>query len=151
MLADLFWRFATSDIAIAIVGAVAVAAIAVAAIVVSHVPLIRWIPTIDHWMKLATAIGYVALLLLGLQVGHRLSDERAETRRLQGELQWSKNQLEQQEASARHAEQLARDAAAEAAQLQEKVTSYEEALAKIPAGACALDDTDIERLRGIVR
>lgn len=146
MLVDLFWSVATSNLVLAIVGVVALAAI-----IVSHMPLIRWIPTIDHWMKLATAVGYVALFLLGLLIGHRLSDERAETKRLRGELEWSRNQLEQQEATAKDAERLKAEAEANAREAQGKLDEFRSRYAERPAAACAFTADDLKRLRSLTR
>ncbi|NUU41367.1 hypothetical protein [Tardiphaga robiniae] len=146
MLVDLFWTVATSNLVLAIVGIVALACI-----VVSHVPLIRWIPTIDHWMKLATAIGYVALFLLGLLIGHRLSDERAETKRLKGELEWSRNQLEQQEAQAQDAERLKEEAETRAAAIKGELDDYRKSFTGRPDGKCTFTDDDLQRLRQLRR
>ena len=146
MLVDLFWTVATSDWVLVVIGG-----IAAAAIIVSHVPLIRWIPTIDDWMKLASATGYVALFLLGLLLGHRLSDERAETRRLKGELEWSQNQLEQQEAQAKDAERLKEEAEARAAAIKGELDEYRKSFAGRPDGKCAFTADDLERLRALTR
>ena len=146
MLVDLFWKIATSDLVLTVVGV-----IALAAIVVSHVPLIRWIPTIDHWMKLASAVGYVALSLFFLFVGFRLSDERAETARLKTELDWSRNQLEQQEAQAQDAERLKGEAEARAAAIKGELDDYRKTYAGRPDGVCAFTADDIERLRSLTR
>lgn len=146
MLVDWFWTIATSNLVLSIVGI-----FALVCIVVSHVPLIRWIPTIDHWMKLATAVGYVALFLLGLLIGHRLSDERAETKRLKGELEWSRNQLEQQEAQAQDAERLKEEAEARAAAIKGELDDYRKNYAGRPDGKCAFTDDDLQRLRKLTR
>lgn len=145
-LADLFWTIATSNVVILALGI-----IALAAVLVTHLPLVRFIPTIDDYLRIAGLIGYVALSLFFLFVGHRLADERTETRRLQTELRWSESQLEQQKATADEAARLKDEAEKAAGALQQKVDTYEAELAKRPAGDCALDADDLRRLRDLSR
>lgn len=143
MITDIFWNVATSTTALLIVGLIFLAAFAFA-----HVPLIsKLIPQVAPYVLLAAVIAYVALAVLSLCIGFRISDERAETRRLKIELAFQKNQLAQQKASAEDAERIAKEKSAEADALKAKVDDYEATLATQPIGACALDDADLDGLR----
>lgn len=142
MLADLFWNFATSSMAMMIV-----AAILIAALIVSHLPLMKLIPAVAPYVILAGFVAYLALADLALCVGFRIADERAETQRLKIEMAWRENELEQQKATAEDAARIAKEKSAEADELKTKVDDYEATLAKQPVGACALDDADVGGLR----
>jgi hypothetical protein len=146
VITDLFWTIATSDVVIYALGLVALAAL-----IVTHVPLIRWIPTIDDYLRLAAAVGYLALFLFGLFLGARIADERAENQRLKGELQWSDNQLEQQKATAEEKARLLDEAEARATEANNKVQSYVDTLSKLPADDCVITADDRRRLLDIAR
>lgn len=145
-LADLFWSFATSGPVLA-----ALALLVLACVVVTHVPLVRWLPSIDDWMKLASFIGYLAFAALFLLIGFRLSDERTEAKALRTELNWSRNQLEQQEATARDAERLKSEAETAAAEARGKLDEFRKTYSERPQAACVFTADDIRRLRQLRR
>lgn len=141
-LADLFWGFATSGPVLA-----TLAIIVVICVIVTHVPLVRWIPTIDDWLKLAAFVGYLGFALLFLLIGFRLSDERSAAKQLRTELAWSQNQLEQQEATARDAEKLKDEAEAAAKEAKGKLDDFRKNYSERPQASCAFTGDDIRRLR----
>jgi hypothetical protein len=142
VIADLFWDAVTSTTALMIV-----AAVLIAALIVSHLPLMKMIPSVAPYIILAGFVSYLALADLALCIGFRISDERAETQRLKIELAWRENELEQQKATAEDAARIAKEKSAEADELKTKVDDYEATLAKQPVGTCALDDADVGGLR----
>jgi hypothetical protein len=148
-MSGLFWDIATSDIALAAVGI-----LFVATWVVARTP-VRKIPAIAPYALLAGLVSYLALADLALCVGFRIADERAAVRQLKNDLAWSDNELEQQKATAEDADRIAKEKAAQAQELQQKVSDYEAALERAttanPASACALTDDDIDRLRALSR
>ena len=142
MIDDWIWDLATSTTALSIV-----AAILIASLIVSHLPLMKMIPAVAPYVILAGFVAYLALADLGLCIGFRIADERAETQRLKIELAWHKNELEQQKATAEDAARIASEKSVEADELKSKVDDYEATLSKQPVGACALDDADVGGLR----
>jgi hypothetical protein len=146
MLTDFFWHVATSNLQLLLI-----AAVAIAALVVGHVPFGKYAPVIGPYVVLAQFVAYPTLMLMAFLVGVRISDERAETRRLKNELAWSDMQLQQQKATAEDKERLANEKAAEADQLKAKVDDYEKTLATRPVGDCALDAGDLDGLRNLRR
>ncbi len=146
MITDLFWSFATSDIVLGLI-----CVVTLAAGIISILPL-RLVPaTIAPYVLLAKIGFIVALFLLGLIIGHRLADERAETARLKIDLSFKEFQLENQKAAAEDAARLRQKAEAHAADLSKKVFDYEAQLPNKPSDACDLDDRDVNSLRGIAR
>ncbi len=145
-LADMFWSVATSNVVLMVIGVVVVACI-----IVTHVPLIRWIPTIDDYLKFAAGVGYVAAALLFLLIGFRMSEERTEAKQLRTELNWSRNQLEQQEEQAKDAERLKEEAEARAAAIKGELDDYRKSYAGRPDGKCTFSDDDLVRLRQLRR
>lgn len=150
-MADLFWNIATSS---PVLGGLA--ALFIAAFCVAHVPLIgRLLPSIEPYLVAAQLVSVIAAAALCFLIGFRLSDERAETRQLKNDLQWTENELQQQKATSEEKEKLADQKAAEADQLKSQVDDYEKALADRPTNAgvnCdALDDTDLDGLQSLRR
>lgn len=146
-MADLIWSLATSYLALGIIGAVALAAL-----IVGHVPLARLLPVIGPYVVLARFVSYLALMLLCFLIGTRLADERAETKRLKTDLAYARLQIEAQKASADTAAHLRAKAEQQAATLEQKVSEYEDRLAKSPAGCgCEFDADDVNSLRNIAR
>lgn len=146
-MADLIWSLATSYLALGVIGT-----IAAVALIVGHVPLAKYLPFIGPYVILARFVSYLALMLLAFLIGTRLADERAETKRLKTDLAYARLQMEAQKASAETAARLRAEAEQQAATLERKVTDYENQLASQPAGCgCALDDADVNSLRGIAR
>ncbi|WP_458760564.1 hypothetical protein ACSVBT_07155 [Afipia sp. TerB] len=147
MMSDLIWSLATSYLALGIIGAVALAAL-----IVGHVPLAKYLPVVGPYVVLARFVSYLALMLLCFLIGTRLADERAETKRLKTDLAFTRLQLEAQKSSAETAAKLRAQAEQQAATLEQKVSEYEDRLAKSPAGCgCNLDADDVDSLRGIAR
>jgi hypothetical protein len=143
-MSHMIWDIATSDLAL-----VTVAAVMVACFLVSHVPVLRDLPSVKPYAIAAGLVAYIALADLSLCVGYRISEGHAKADRLKTELQWREKQLEQQKATADDAERIAREKEAEAEELKGKVSDYEAMLATKPAGACALDDADLDGLRSL--
>jgi hypothetical protein len=146
-MADLFWSVATSDVALSIVGVVLVAAL-----VAGHLPLIGRIPAVAPYVVAARLSAYPALALLAFLIGVRITDERADLKQAQRDLAFSQLQLDAQKQAADTAAKLRADAEVKAEQANQKVSDYEERLAKQPAGdGCNLDDADVRSLRDIAR
>ena len=146
-MADLFWSVATSYLALSIIGTVLLAAL-----VVGHVPLARYLPVIGPYVALAQFVAYPTLALLALLIGVRIADERAELKQVKLDLAFSQLQLNAQKQSAETADKLRQQAEQAAEQANQKVTDYEERLAKQPAGCgCNFDDGDVRSLHDIAR
>jgi hypothetical protein len=144
---DLFWSVATSYLALSIIGIVAVAAL-----VVGHVPFGKYAPVIGPYVVLAQFVAYPTLMLLAFLVGVRVTDERAALKQVKQDLAFSQLQLDAQKQAAETAAKLRADAEAKAEQANQKVTDYEERLAKQPAGCgCNFDDGDVRSLHDIAR
>lgn len=146
MITDWLWNLATSSL---VLGALAV--LTLVAFVVAHVPALvtRLVPGSAPYTVLAHLVQLIAFALLMFLLGFRVADEREHTRRLQSELAWQHNELEQQKASAEDAARLRDQKTAEAEALQTRVENYEAQLAMQPIGTCALDDADITGLRAL--
>lgn len=142
MIADLILTAVTSNLALAAIGT-----LLVACVVFSRLPILSHLPQTAPYTALAGFLVYVLLADLALCIGFRIADERAETVRLKFELTWKQNELDQQKQTAADADRIAKEKAAEADELKGKVADYEERLAQQPAGACALDDADLDGLR----
>ncbi len=145
-MSRLFWELATSDVALAIV-----AALLVACFVLSRLKVVAFIPQLAPYTVLAGFLVYLLLADLALCIGFRIADERAQLNQLRIELAWRDNELEQQKATAEDADRIAREKAAEAEELKGKVSDYEDRLAALPPGNCALDDADLDGLRAFSR
>jgi hypothetical protein len=146
-MADLFWSVATSYLALSII-----AAILVAALVVGHVPFGKYAPVIGPYVVLAQFVAYPTLALLAFLIGVRIADERAELKQVKLDLAFSQLQLNAQKQSAETADKLRLQAEQQAEQANQKVTEYEERLAKQPAGCgCNFDDSDVRSLHDIAR
>lgn len=144
---DLFWSVATSYLALSIIGTVLLAAL-----VVGHVPLARYLPVIGPYVALAQFVAYPTLALLAFLIGVRIADERAELKQVKLDLAFSQLQLDAQKQSAETADKLRQEAQQQAEQANQKVTEYEERLAKQPAGrGCNFDDGDVRSLHDIAR
>lgn len=146
-MASLFWSVVTSDLAFWIGGA-----ILLLSAVVGWFPLLRWFPLLGAYVPLARAVFLVMLFLVGVCLGHRLSDESAALKQAQQDLAFSRLQLDAQRQSADTAAKLRADAEAKAATANQKVTEYEERLSKLPESCgCAFDDGDVRSLHDIAR
>lgn len=146
-MADLFWSVATSGVVLSITGIVLVAAL-----VVGHLPLIGRIPAVAPYVVAARLAVYPMLALLAFLIGVRITDERAELKQAKRDLAFAQLQLDTQKQAAEAAAKLRVEAEAKAEQANQKVTDYEERLAKQPAGnGCNLDGDDVRSLRGIAR
>jgi hypothetical protein len=144
---DWFWWLATSHIALSGLGIIAVAALAI-----GHVPFGKYVPVIGPYVVLAQFIAYPALMLLAFLIGVRAADERAALKQAKLDLAFSQLQLNAQKQVAETASRLRADAEAKAEQANQKVTDYEERLAKQPAGdGCNLDGDDVRSLHDIAR
>lgn len=146
MLIELFWWAATSDVVI-----MSLAVVAAVAILITNFPLARWFPGLEPYIRTATAVGYIALLMFGAVLGARIADERAETQKLRDNLAWSNEQLEQQIASAAEAARLKQEAEAKANDAQRKVEDYETELAKRKGCVDPLNRDDLRRMRDLER
>lgn len=146
-MADLLWLVATSDAVLWIL-----TTLFLAGLVVGFAPLLRWMPVLAPYVMLARLVALVALAILAFLIGFRVADERAEVKRLKADLAFKQLQLDNEKATAETAARLRAEAEAEAATANQKVTDYEERLAKQPAGdGCDLDDGDVRSLHDIAR
>lgn len=146
-MASWFWWIATSDWAFGIDFL-----LLIVALVIGHMPFAGKIPVIAPYVVAARFAAYLILAVMMLCVGHRLSDESAALKQAQQDLAFSRLQLDAQRQSADTAAKLRADAEAKAATANQKVTEYEERLSKLPESCgCALDDDDVNSLRGIAR
>lgn len=146
-MADILWSLATSYIMLSIIGSVALVAL-----VVGHVPFGKYAPVIGPYVVLAQFVAYPTLMLLAFLVGVRVTDERAALKQAKIDLAFSQLQLNAQKQTAETAAKLRVEAEAKAAEANQKVTDYEERLAKQPAvNGCNLDDSDVRSLHDIAR
>lgn len=146
-MTGLFWNFATSNIALTILGA-----IVAASFLVAHVPFVgRLIPAVAPYVVAARLVSIATAAAFCFLIGFRVSDERAALAQLKFQLAWKESELAQQKATAEDAERIAKEKAVEADELKIKVDDYEAALSKQPVGTCALDDADINGLRAFSR
>jgi hypothetical protein len=146
-MTDLIWSLATSYLVLSIVGI-----ILLAALVVGYFPLAKYLPVIGPYVEAAKLIAFLLFGLLMFLIATRLSDERAEVKRLKTDLAFSQLQLDAQKQTAEQAQKLRERAERQAAVANQKVTDYEDRLAKSPSGCgCSFDDDDVNSLRGIAR
>jgi hypothetical protein len=146
-MADWMWWLATSYTALSIIGFVALAAL-----IVGHVPFGKYAPVIGPYVVLGQFVAYPTLMLLAFLVGVRITDERAALKQAKLDLAFSELQLNLQKQTAETAAKLRADAEAKAEQANQKVSEYEERLAKQPASdGCDLDDSDVRSLHDIAR
>jgi hypothetical protein len=153
-MADLFWSVATSYLALSIITVVLVAAW-----LVGHVPFGKYAPIVGPYIEAAKQTSFLLFGLLAFLIGHRIADEKADMRQLQAKLEqtkidlkYSDHQLAVQKASADEAARLREQAQQQADQANQKVSEYEERLAKQPASnGCNLDDGDVRSLHDIAR
>lgn len=150
MLTDAFWWFATSDLGIGSVGALALVAAVVSLLPASVIA--KFWPQGAAFVYLARPVMGVALLAMGIGIGGRLADERSALANLKQNLEFAHSELAAQKAATDEKTRLAEENKNRADELQQKVTDYESKLASVPTSAvCALDDNDISGLRGIGR
>jgi len=146
-MADLIWSLATSYLVLSIIGIVLLAAL-----VVGYFPLAKYLPVIGPYIEAAKLIAFLLFGLLCFLIATRLSDERAEVKRLKTDLAFTQLQLDTQKQTAEQAQKLREQAEQQAAEANQKVTDYEDRLAKSPGGCgCSFDDDDVNSLRGIAR
>ncbi|MCB1393234.1 hypothetical protein [Nitrobacter sp.] len=146
-MADLFWSVATSYAVLSFIGMALVAVL-----IIGHIPLIGRIPIVGPYVVAARLAVYPLLALLAFLIGVRITDERASLKQAQRDLAFAQLQLDAQKHTAEAAERLRMVAETKAAKANQKVTDYEERLAKQPAGdGCNLDDADVRSLRDIAR
>lgn len=150
MLSDLIWAAATSYLVLGIIGA-----ILIAALIVGYFPLLKWFPVIGEYVAVGKLVSLLAASALAFLVGTRLADERAEVKRLKIDLAYSQLQINAQKATADTAAALRAKAEEQNKTLEQKVSDYEDQLAKKPKGpegcGCGFDADDIDSLRGIAR
>lgn len=143
----LLWALATSDLALMALGLVLVVAM-----VVGFAPLLGRFPVVGAYVPLARMVAFLLLFVIGLCVGHRLADESAARAQARTDLAFKDLELDAQKRSADVAATLRENAEAKADEADKKVSDYEAELANRPANdACALDGSDVDRLRGIAK
>lgn len=144
---DLAWGFATSAPFL-----ILLAAIAVAAFVVAHVPLVeRFFPEVIPYTKAALIAQLVASTALIFLLGFSVAHDRDETEQLKNDLAWSEFQLEQQRAVADAADELKRQADAEASEAKGKLNEYQSRFGDNPASVCVAPPGYLEWLRTLQR
>ena len=139
-LADLFWQFATSTIALAIL-----AAIAVAARVASWLGRLPFVPLSARVIVLARPASTLAAIALVFLLGFRLADERSELKQMARDLAFARQQIDNIAATADDAERLQKRADSEVAELKRKAAAY--VTDRDPRRFCNFDRFDVERLR----
>lgn len=146
-MSDFIWSLATSYLVLSIIGI-----ILLAALIVGYFPLAKYLPVIGPYVEAAKLIAFLLFGLMSFLVATRLSDERAEVKRLKTDLAFTQLQLNTQKQTAEQAQKLREQAEQQAAEANQKVTDYEDRLAKSPSGCgCSFDDDDVNSLRGIAR
>ena len=146
-MADLIWAAATSYLVLGVISA-----FLLAALVVGYFPLLKWFPVIGPYVRVAKLIAFLLFGVLSFLIATRLADERAEVKRLKTDLAFTRLQLDTQKQTAEQAQKLRDEAEQKAAEANQKVTDYEDRLAKSPSGCgCSFDDDDVNSLRGIAR
>ena len=146
-MSDFIWSLATSYLVLSIIGI-----ILLAALIVGYFPLAKYLPVIGPYVEAAKLIAFLLFGLMSFLVATRLSDERAEVKRLKTDLAFTQLQLNTQKQTAEQAQKLREQAEHQAAEANQKVTDYEDRLAKSPSGCgCSFDDDDVNSLRGIAR
>lgn len=144
-MAGLFWSVATSYAVLSIL-----ATLFLSGLVVGFAPLVRFIPGLAPYVMLARLVALIALAVLSFLIGFRVADERAEVERLKADLAFKQKQIDVQKHTAETAERLRLVAETKAEQANQKVTDYEERLAKLPTSGCYnLDDDDVRGLLDI--
>ena len=153
-MADLFWSVATSYLALSIISVALVAAW-----LVGHVPFGKYAPIVGPYIEAAKQTSFLLFGLLAFLMGHRIADESADIRELKRDLEqahidtdYFAEQLRVQKQTAAEAQKLREQAQQQADQANQKVTEYEDRLAKQPASnSCNLDDGDVRSLHDIAR
>ena len=146
-MADLFWSVATSYAVLSII-----ATLFLASLIIGFAPLVRFIPGLAPYVMLARLVALFSLAVLAFLIGVRITDERASLKQARIDLAFAELQLDAQKHTAETAERLRMIAETKAAKANQKVTEYEDRLAKQPAGdGCNLDDADVRSLRDIAR
>ena len=146
-MADLFWSVATSYAVLSII-----ATLFLASLIIGFAPLVRFIPGLAAYVMLARVVALFSLAVLAFLIGVRITDERASLKQARIDLAFAELQLDAQKHTAETAERLRMIAETKAAKANQKVTEYEDRLAKQPAGdGCNLDDADVRSLRDIAR
>lgn len=141
---DFFWTLATSYLALSIV-----AVVLVAALVVGYFPLLKWVPVIGPYVRVAQLVAFLTFGLLCALLDRQSAGSRAEIARLRVDLAFSEMQLSNQLAAAAVKAKLADASAAAAVDAQMKANNYETRLAARPVGDCGLDDDDISGMQNI--
>lgn len=98
-------------------------------------------------------IAAVAAFFVGFSLKGQLDDgteARMQLAVARANIEMLQQQALASKAVAESSAQRERETAELAADLQKKVDDYADALSKNPSGACAFDESDLERLRGII-
>lgn len=141
-LADLFWSIATTNLTLAVIGA-----LLLAALVVGYFPLLRWFPIIGQYVATARLVAALSACLLFFLIGFRISDDRAEAKSLRLKLAATQIDLGAANDAARKADEARAELAQQAEQDQQRISDYAEQLKKRPNGACTLGPDDFDGLR----
>ena len=146
-MADLFWSVATSYAVLS-----TLATLFLAGLVIGFAPLLRWVPGLAPYVLLARLVALIALAVLSFLIGFRVADERAEVKQLKADIAHKQMELDNEKATAATSARLRAKAEADVATANQKVTEYEERLAKQPASnGCDIGDGDHGSLLNIAR
>ena len=100
-MSDFIWSLATSYLVLSIIGI-----ILLAALIVGYFPLAKYLPVIGPYVEAAKLIAFLLFGLMSFLVATRLSDERAEVKRLKTDLAFTQLQLNTQKQTAEQAQKL---------------------------------------------
>lgn len=143
MIADIFWKVATSNLALGID-----ALLFVVAFVVGHVPLGKYLPVIGPYVPVARLASTLLALLMVFMLGFRISDERDAAKNLRAELAVKQADLDNAVKSAADATKRATEIEKVTNDRHQEDLAYIESLQNVPA--CLLDDADVSGMRHAV-
>lgn len=136
-MADVFWDVATSCPVLGVVGL-----IFLAALVVGYFPLLKWFPIIGDYVPVGKQVSLIAMGLLCLLIGFRLSDERSDAKNLKLQLAATAIDLTASQNATKQADDARAELANQARDDQERIAKYEAELKLRPNDACTLTPDD---------
>lgn len=145
-MGDWFWEIATSYFALAIIGT-----LLAAELVVGYFPLLKWLPILGDYVRLAKLLSFASLAILSLLIGFRISDEREEAKSLRLQLAAKSIDINAANAAAdRHDADVAKSAE-RLKNADQRIAQYADELKKRPVDpkkpldACILIPADFAR------
>lgn len=124
---SLFWSIATSHFAL-----LAIAGMLLAALVVGYVPLLKFVPVIGPYVRVAKLVAFLTFGLLCALLDRRSADMRAEINQLRTDLTFADVQLNNLRQTADDKARLAGELHSRVSEISAKVADYESRLASVP-------------------